>query len=437
MKTPLKIFLLFVCQITVAQQFNKQKLDTYLTTLEQHNKAMGSFAISKNSKIIYERSIGLANVNTQQKATNDTRYRVGSITKTFTSVLVLKAIENKKLAIEQRLSDFFPNIPNANIITIRKLLSHQSGIFNFTSAEDYFNWHTTQQTKERMLERIALFEPAFTPGSRTEYSNSNYVLLSYILEEIYKKPLALIIESEIVKPLKLKNTYLGGEAKTNDGEATSYQFVKEWVKEPETHLSFVSGAGALISTPTDLITFAESLFDGKLLSKESLKQMQTIERGFGLGLFTYPFYEHTGYGHSGGIDKFVSVMIYFPETKIAYARVLNGITMTANDIDIAALSAVFGKDFKIPDFTKKISDKNIEVGYEGVYTSAETPLKITIFKKDGQLMAQATGQLAFPLTEKTKDIFTFQPANIEIEFVPNEYQFIIKQRGTTTVFHKE
>lgn len=317
---------LFIGQINFAQDFDKSKVDAYLSLLEQNNKLMGSFAVLKDDKIIYQNAIGFADVAQKQKATSNTQYRVGSITKTFTAVLTMQAVEKNKLKLNQPLSDFFPKVKNANKITIRHLLNHQSGIFNITNTKDYFEWHKTKISKDDILQKIYTFESNFEPGTTTEYSNSNYILLSYILEKIHKKSFADLIKNQIVKPLNLKNTYLAVDAQVKPNEAYSYFFNPTedaiWEKSENTNMNFVTGAGALISTPTDLVLFAEALFNGKLVSKESLKQMQTIENGLGLGLFTFPFYEAIAYGHTGGIDKYEAIFGYFPEKNMALVKFL-------------------------------------------------------------------------------------------------------------------
>ena len=121
-----------------AQNFDKDKLNAYFDTLSKHNKFMGSIAIFQNGKLIYTKSVGFADIEKGIKNTEKTIFRVGSISKTFTTVLVFKAIEEKKLKLDQKLSSFFPSVKNANSITIEQMLRHRSGIFNITDDKDYF-----------------------------------------------------------------------------------------------------------------------------------------------------------------------------------------------------------------------------------------------------------------------------------------------------------
>ncbi len=123
---------------------------------------MGSGAIAKDGKIVYSRAIGYVDMP-NRKANTETQYRIGSISKVFTSVMVFQLVEEKKLKLDQPLSDFFPRIPNANRITIALMLNHHSGLHNFTDDASYMDWYTEPQTQEAMLERIKSQTPDFVP----------------------------------------------------------------------------------------------------------------------------------------------------------------------------------------------------------------------------------------------------------------------------------
>ena len=165
-------------QTGLTQNFDKTKLDNYFNTLEANNKFMGSVAVSKNGAIIYTKSVGFSDIENNVKANENSKYRIGSISKTFTAVLVLKAVEEKKLDLNQTIEKYFPTIKNAEKITIKHLLSHRSGIHNFTNDKDYLTWNTQPKTEKEMVEIITKAGSDFEPDSKAEYSNSNFVLLS-------------------------------------------------------------------------------------------------------------------------------------------------------------------------------------------------------------------------------------------------------------------
>ncbi|TDE04814.1 serine hydrolase domain-containing protein [Flavobacterium sandaracinum] len=428
-KIVITLFLGFLVGTSYAQKMNVAKLDSLFQILEAKDKFMGSIAVSQNGTLLYSKSIGMDDIESNKKTSNLSKYRVGSISKMFTSALVFKAIEEKKLSLNQTIETFFPTIENANKITVGNLLNHRSGIYNFTNAPEYMNYNTQPKTEKEMVEIITKGKSIFEPNSKADYSNSNYVLLSYILEKTYKKPFKAILNDKIVKPLGLKNTYVGSKINIQNNESNSYSFSEKWTKEPETDMSIPMGAGAIVSNPQDLTLFIEKLFANAIISESSLKQMTTLQDNYGMGIFQYPFYEKKSFGHTGGIDEFRSTLSYFPEDKIAVALTSNGRTYENNDIMIAALSAYNNKPFTIPNFkTVTIKTEDLDP-YLGEYSDVGFPMKITITKQDTKLFAQATGQSAFPLEATEKDTFEFKMAGIQLEFKPNEKQMILKQGG--------
>lgn len=437
MKTIVALVFGLASQICFTQALDKNKLDSYFDTLEANNRFMGSVAVSQNGKLMYTRSVGFSDFENGVKANDNSKYRIGSISKTFTAVLVLKGVEEGRIDLNQTIDKYFPSINNAGKITVNHLLYHRSGIHNFTDDEEYLTWNTKAKTEKEMVEIIAKAGSDFEPDSKAEYSNSNYVLLTYILEKTSKKPYSDLLAEGITTPAGLKNTRLGGKISTQNNECKSYSYSENWKPEPETDISIPLGAGGIVSTPTDLVKFSDALFSGNLLKKESLEQMKTIKDNYGIGLIQIPFYEKKGYGHTGGIDGFTSVFSCFPDENISYAMMSNGTNFNNNDISIAVLSAVYDKPYNIPEFkTYDVSPEDLDK-YLGTYSSSQIPLKITITKDNKTLIAQATGQPAFPLEATEKDKFRLIQAGVVLEFNPEEKSMVLKQGGGVVNFKKE
>ncbi|MEO6833826.1 MAG: serine hydrolase domain-containing protein [Chitinophagaceae bacterium] len=420
-----------------AQTFDKAKLDNYFQELEKSNRFMGSVALSENGKVVYTKSIGFADIETNTKSNENTKYRIGSISKSFTSTLVLKAIEEKKLKLDTKLNSYFPGITNADKITISNLLDHRSGIHNFTNDSTYLDWNNQAKSEAEMVKIIEIGGSDFEPDSKAEYSNSNYVLLSYILQKVYKKPYSEILTEKIIKPVGLKNTYVGGKINLKDNECSSYKFGTTWIKEKETDMIIPMGAGDIVSTPSDLTKFAYALFNGKIISAKSLELMKTMKDHYGYGLFQMPFGDKISYGHTGGIDGFSAVYGYFSTEKVGFALTSNGSNYNNNDISIVLLSAIFNKTYEIPSF-KSYDVTTAELDkYLGLYSSKDIFLKITVTKEGKTLMAQATSQSAFGLEATEKDKFKFEAAGIKMEFNPAEKTMILRQGGSSFTFTKE
>lgn len=428
---------LLITFIGSSQDINSKKLDEYLLNLESNNKFMGSIALLKDGEVIYTKQVGYSDIETRKKPDKNTKYRIGSISKTFTATMVFKAIEDNKLSLNLTLDDFFPSIINANKITINNLLNHRSGIHNFTNDESYLKYNTQYKSKNEMVDIITKAGSDFEPNTKVEYSNSNYVLLSYILETVYKKPYPELLTEIIVKPLNLKNTTYGNKINLDKNECNSYHYLGEWTKQTETDLSIPLGAGGIIATPSDLVLFSQSLFNFKIISEVSVNKMKLTQDGYGMGLFPMPFYNKKSFGHTGGIDGFSSLFGYFPSEKCAFALTSNGSNYQNNNIAIAALSCLFNKPYDIPSFkTLKLTTEELNK-YLGVYSSDEFPLKITISKSENILLAQATGQSEFSLDASEKNIFKYDAAGIILEFNPVQNEMTLKQGGGKFILTKE
>ena len=424
-----------------AQQLNTAKLDSLLTSLATNNKMMGSLAVSRNGQVVYNHAFGSAQLAPQVPATTATRYRMGSITKMFTAVMIFQLMEERKLTLGTPLATFFPQLPNAKTITIDQLLSHRSGLHNLTADAAYLGYMTQPKVQAELLAIMSKYSPDFEPGAKFDYSNSNYIVLGYIVEKLGKQPYAQALQKRVVAKAGLKNTYYGGKIDPAKQEAFSCKPTGSggWQPDTESNMSTPGGAGAVVSTPADIDRFLEALFAGKLVSAASLGEMKTIRDGFGRGIMLLPFHGKPGYGHGGIIDGFQSLASYFPDDKLAITLSTNAHKYAIGDAMGGVLSICFNQPYKIPDFAAPAfvpaaADLN---RYAGTYASPNIPLKITFTKDGNTLMSQATGQQPIPLEPVSQGVFKFDPAGIVTEFDAAKPTFTLKQGGGTFVFTKE
>ena len=432
-------YILFIVLLTNSawtQSFNHQMLDSFFTTLESANRLMGSIAINQSGKIIYTKQVGLSNIEKKIKPNNFTKYRIGSITKTFTSVLIHQAIEENILSGEEKLFQYFPTIQNADKITINNLLNHTSGIYNYTDDSSYFDWSSKPHTRDEVLQIIKKGGTVFIPGTKAEYSNSNYYLLSLILEKKYQKSYSQLVREKIITKIGLKNTAVGKKINSGANEAISYYYKGDWEKATETDMSVPLGAGSIVSTPSDITRFVHGLFAGSLISLESLEQMKKETFHFGKGLFVLSFPDAKGYGHTGGIDGFTSVFCYFPELKTSFAFSANGINYPYNKISQTLAKAILNKPYEIPVFFSLTIAADTLKTYAGSYSSKELPIKIDISINKTVLMAQASGQPAFALEAIAHNQFKLEQVGAVLEFIANGQMKLI-QGGRTFLFTKE
>lgn len=441
--TVLKFVAVLTCllfnQLIPAQDATISKLDSLFSHIEQNNQGMGSLSLFKDGKPYFSRAIGYAVLESDKKATTASRYKIGSISKTYTATMIMQLVDEGKLNLDQKLSDFFPKIQNSKSITIKHLLGHRTGI------PEYLKEITEEDlaqpvTHETVLSRIEGNESIFTPDSKYEYSNSNYFLLGLILEEATDKSYAELLSEKILEPLELKNTYSGNGSAIDESQTYSYRKTAEWEKIPAWDMSWAYGAGEITATADEVNVFLNALMSGKLVSIESVALMKDINEGYGLGVFAVPFRLAQGYGHNGRIEDFSSNAYHFETMGMSICYISNGEVMPTNDILVGVLTIASGMTYEFPEFKEhsiiEVPEEKLKT-FEGNYVSETFPLDVKVFLSDGSLLAQATGQGPFPLSAVGESEFVFVQAGIEMSFDVSTGMMKLKQAGMTNVFKRE
>jgi len=354
----------------------------------------------------------------------------------FTATMIFQLIEEGKLTLNDRLANWFPELPNAQKITIGNMLNHRSGLHNFTNDTAYWHYMTRSHTEAEMAAIFAKQKPDFEPDEKADYSNTNFVLLGYIVEKITKKTYAKELKERITSIIGLNDTYYGDKGSVKNNEAFSYVFAVKWMPMDETDMSIPAGAGAIVSTPNDLTKFIEALFAGKLISADHLNMMKTLKDNYGMAMFEMDFNERKGYGHTGGIDGFRSILTYFPNEKLAITYCSNGGIYSVNKVRDAALSIYFNKPFTMPDFNATQLKPEVLDKYIGIYSSKQIGFKVTITRDNGTLIAQGTNQPQFALVPVAQDRFSIDETGIILDFDLAKNRFVLEQGNSETYFTK-
>ncbi|SFO00066.1 D-alanyl-D-alanine carboxypeptidase [Paenimyroides ummariense] len=364
MKNIFLIFALSIFGLMSAQNtYYVKSIDSLMGSFKHNNAFSGSVLIQKDGKTVYKGEFN-------RFGDYSDKYRVGSITKIFTAIITFQLIEEGKLTLDTTLDKYYPDIKNADEITIGHLLNHTSGIYNYLEWDVYYISKQKRFSKKEMLDLIFQGKPDFKPGKDCIYSNSNYLLLGYIIEDITAKSYKDNLNERVVDKIGLQNTYCETKEEEYPKRNISYLFNGEkWIKETETHPSFTFSAGAVVSTTEDLSKLMDNLFKGKLVSEASLAQMgKTNNKAIGYGLFMTPFYDKIGYGHSGNIDEFHSFTGYFPNERVSVSLLSNGGNIHLNDIAVGIASKYFNRVYKNKDFTVYKSETAPPTKiYSGVY----------------------------------------------------------------------
>ncbi len=442
----LAVFILFTpFKLTAQIEPEVEKLRTFFEALHEHDKFMGSAAILHGGELVFNQAYGFTDEG-HHPAEPESIYHIGSITKTMTAAIILKLKEEGKISLTNTLADYYSDLPNAENITIEHLLRHRSGLVNFTNMPEYAEYYTDEINKEDLLNLFREYGIVFEPDDRFEYSNTGYVLLGYIIEDITELTFGEALEKFIAGPAGLSRTFFVTENFGRHIFADSFAMVDGWQMLPKTNTAIPHAAGGVASTAEETARFFKALFEGEIISSESIELMTAHSDGLGMGIFMIPFYDKYAFGHTGGIDGFHTVAAYFPDEDVAFAIFSNGLNYVLNDITIGLLSLTFGREFDIPDFETEeteIIHLTIEemARYTGNYVSEQLPLDIRFFEQEGRLMSQATGQGAFPLTAVSETTMKFDPAGIVIEFSDYKdgryHAFTLKQAGQEFQFQLE
>ncbi len=418
-----------------AQTIDKVKFDQLFDRLLEKNQGMGSITIAKDGKVLYTRSFGYGEITETMKKplTENTKYRIASITKTYTAVMIFQLVEEGKLKLSDHLDKFFPQIPNADKITLEQILSHRSGIPDMTVEE---GWRLQSRTHEEVLAAIAKGQPLFEPDSQHLYSNTGYVLLGYIVEKVDGKPYPEVLRQRITAKLGLTNTYMGvGNTNPDNNECLSYRYLGTWREAPEMNFSIPAGAGAIVSTPTDMATFIQALFDLKLISKSSLDQMITMRDGEGMGMEPFSFAGKTMYGHTGGSNTSGSWLAYEPTEKLAMAYTTNAKIYPVSNIVAGVFDIYWNRPYEIPTFEALVVSPEILDQYVGVYVVAGRPARMVV-TRTGSTISIGNDENPIPLEAITPDTFKLAPG-VTVEFDVAKKQMTIKRPQGEGVFTKE
>lgn len=272
----------------------KSKLTKYMDRYSKKNEFSGSILIAKDDDILLNKGYGTADYNKNTPNKPQTIFEIASLTKQFTATGILMLQEQKLLNVHDTLSKYIPDYPNGDNITIYNLLTHTSGIPEYLDYADSIDSenHTLTYTPEELIELFKNEPFNFSPGTAFEYSNSNYILLGYIIEKVSNMKYQDYMENNILTPLNLTSTgFLSNEAASKN-KSIGYYFINKHSNEhpeaPKTEGLMSYSAGEIYSTSEDLLKWENALFSEKVITKESLDQMfMPYLNNYSYGWFTY------------------------------------------------------------------------------------------------------------------------------------------------------
>lgn len=373
--------------------------------------------VARGDTVLFRGARGLASVELGVLLTPDHVFRIGSVTKQFAAVGLLKLVEAGKIGLDDALSSYLPEYPNGAKISVRQLLDHTSGIKSYTELPQVMGGMIRNDLTTAAL--IASFKDqpvSFRPGTQWAYNNSGYVLVGAVIEAASGKSWHAHLDAALLEPLGLQHTQYGANERLIPGMAGGYT-VKDNAWAPMAFLSMTQphAAGALVSTLDDLHAWNRALHEGKLLEPELYEAMTTPAglaepARYGFGIARGTLRGHLKFDHSGGIFGFASYLLYVPNTQLSVVVLQNADATLNGKGDPGQLAALTGA-FALGDPFSEAKPIAVEAQRlqeaEGVYridASNRRVLRIV----DGQLTAQRSGGERMTLLPIGPDRFLYE-----------------------------
>jgi D-alanyl-D-alanine carboxypeptidase len=308
-----------------------QQVDGVLENAMAHQHLPGlSVGIAVNGRVLYARGYGYRIVAKQLPAGGHTVYNIASTTKQFTASAIMLLQQRGLLNVDDRLSKYYPQYKYAGRVTLRQLLTHTSGIPDYLDRPNL----AANATAAQQIATIAKLPPEFTPGSRFEYSNSNFVILGLIVEKLTQKPLSAVFKEWFFQPLAMSNSTSVALPWTLPGGAMGYAYRNgHYVPIPQTVSQYGYGDGAIDSSAYDLMLWDQALVGLKVVDADSLHEMTTpplgahgepLPGGYAFGLNSNTLFGHREFEHGGDNEGFHNDNAVFPDDKFSIAIISNG-----------------------------------------------------------------------------------------------------------------
>ncbi|MEO6334570.1 MAG: serine hydrolase [Pyrinomonadaceae bacterium] len=318
--TPLALFVIvLLASATAFAQPNVKTIDMLVKQYYDYGQFNGSVLVADNGKIIYEKGFGMANMEWSIANQPDTKFRIGSVTKQFTAALILQLVQEGKIKLDGKITDYLTDYRNdtGDKVTIHQLLNHTSGIPSYTSNPEFFpKYSRDAYNVPDFVKKFASGDLEFEPGSKFSYNNSGYSLLGAIIEKVTGKSYETVLTEKILTPLGMTNTGYDHHATLLPKRASGYQKTPAgYVNAAYLDMTLPYSAGSIYSTVEDLYKWDQSLYEDKILSAESKKLMFTpglSNYGYGVGISDQPIGKTAQklkvIAHSGGINGFNSLL---------------------------------------------------------------------------------------------------------------------------------
>ncbi len=374
-----------------AQDSTTKKLDALITAYANIGRFNGSALVAQHGNILLQKGYGLKNDDDNSLNDANTKFQIASVTKTFTSAVVLKLVELNKMSLTDKLSKYYEGFPYGDSITIENLLTHTSGLRNLTEEDSSI----TETDEQRIVPYLKTLQPDFAPGTGWHYSNSGYIILAYIIQKVSGMSYWQAVHKYIFHPLQMQNSGFDFTHLTGNEKAIGYDVLTDSVKHRSAIIDSTvpSGAGAIYSTVIDMYKWHRGLQSYKIVNRDLMEKayMPCALHNYGYGWQIDSIYGKKRVSHSGSISGFGSNFARIPQDDICIVLLSNksGSTFDLMHITDKLLAVLHHQPYGIPVKRTTVAIReDVLKKYEGSYKIDEMNLTIDIAAGDGILIAQ-------------------------------------------------
>ena len=401
------------------------KISEYLESYTKLWSFSGSIIAINDGEILFKKAYGYANIEHKVKNTTETKYRIWSITKQFTAAAILILEERGLLRVEDSLKKYFPDCIELNPnITIHHLLTHTSGIFNYSDLPDSHKTFHRMCHKKSDLIKMFLSKPLnFEPGTQWEYSNTGYYLLGMLIEKLSGKSYSEFLTENIFIPLGMFNTSVDDDKKIIENIASGYYLNRnDLIHCNYINMDLVLSSGGIYSTVEDLFIWDKALNSDKLLSRKSIEKMNTpYKNNYGYGVFIETNNNRRVVQHNGGCEGFLTEIHRYVDDNFVVVILSNYGFTAVNKLCNEITSIAFGEKYEMPKKPEAfpISD-NVLKNYLGVYE--EDDFKLELKKENNDIFLVIDDEYILPTYPISND-------TLHHTWIDEEYTFTKDDEG--------
>jgi CubicO group peptidase (beta-lactamase class C family) len=368
------------------------EVDAYLQPLLDLDLISGSILIARGDEILLAKGYGLANREHGIPNTPETKFRIGSMTKQFTAMGILVLADQGKLNLDDPLSKYLPDFPNAEKIQLHQLLSHTSGVPSYNGVEGYGENYIKPWSIDEVIDWFKDEPLQFEPGEDWSYSNSGYVLAAKVIEVVSGQDYDDFLRQEIFEKLEMEDTGQDVFTTVLPHRATGYgNAEREIYNAPYRDMPFTSGAGSLYSTVLDLYKWDRALYTDTLVSTELLDRMMTpVKKDYAYGWFIRDELGHKLVEHGGAINGFLSQSQRFVDDDLVVISLFNYESTFWRPVNKGLAAMALGEEYEPTLLTTSVDvESDLLATYAGTYEVMEDYF-VTLAVKDGHLVVTAT-----------------------------------------------